>query len=437
MIYSAFEALILALFASAAATPTFRIIYNSGADGLNEVLPQFFFASAGGQQVFTITSRGAVTVVATPPSGYFIEGPPVLAANGRAYSFVTAMQRSSLEVYSVTRHPSSLRTYPAQSFAPGFALGLPDGKILARAGVPSSGSSYLAEGELDGTITPIYQFPSGEVLVSVPIYGSNGNYYGVSWAPNPDGASYVFQVTPAGVLTKLASLPNASFDSGDFGSLIQAAGGVFYGTTALGGANNYGTAYQVTPAGQYTLLYSFVKGHSAYPSMMILGSDGNFYGTTSGLQHGLPYSEGEIFRLTMSGQYTTLHTFKFSDGACSCWLMQASDGILYGIAVGGGSTGGGTIWAYDAGLPKPAPQALSFHPAKGSVGTKVRIWGYNLLAASVQFNGVAATDPDNAGPNYVYGPGWGYQWPHYRDDARWHQHHSGEFPGAVTCRVGA
>jgi hypothetical protein len=36
------------------------------------------------------------------------------------------------------------------------------------------------------------------------------------------------------------------------------------------------------------------------------------------------------------------------------------------------------------------------------VGTKIRIWGYNLLSASVQFNGVASTAVTNSGPNYVY-----------------------------------
>jgi hypothetical protein len=32
----------------------------------------------------------------------------------------------------------------------------------------------------------------------------------------------------------------------------------------------------------------------------------------------------------------------------------------------------------------------------------VRIWGYNLFGASVQFNGVAAERVVNGGPNYVF-----------------------------------
>ena len=45
---------------------------------------------------------------------------------------------------------------------------------------------------------------------------------------------------------------------------------------------------------------------------------------------------------------------------------------------------------------------LSFTPAAGPVGKQVRIWGYNMLKATVSFNGVAATTVHNSGPNYVY-----------------------------------
>jgi hypothetical protein len=72
------------------------------------------------------------------------------------------------------------------------------------------------------------------------------------------------------------------------------------------------------------------------------------------------------------------------------------------VALTRGSTGGGTIFAVDLGLPKPAPQALRFHPERGPAGTKVRIWGYNLLESSVQFNSVSAASLDQSGPNYVW-----------------------------------
>jgi hypothetical protein len=107
--------------------------------------------------------------------------------------------------------------------------------------------------------------------------------------------------------------------------------------------------------------------------------------------------------LTKSGEYTVLHTMnQIQDGQCACQLTQGSDGIIYGSASGGGIYGAGDIFALDAELPKPAPKAQYFHPSSGAVGTQVRIWGQNLLSASVEFNGVAAMAVSNSGPNYVW-----------------------------------
>jgi uncharacterized repeat protein (TIGR03803 family) len=82
--------------------------------------------------------------------------------------------------------------------------------------------------------------------------------------------------------------------------------------------------------------------------------------------------------------------------------LQGSDGKLYGMAQGGGPHGDGVFFALDAGLPAPKPQALEFSPASGAVGTKVRIWGRNLLQASAQFNGATAAGVYSSGPNYVW-----------------------------------
>jgi uncharacterized repeat protein (TIGR03803 family) len=235
-----------------------------------------------------------------------------------------------------------------------------------------------------------------------PIYAPDGNYYGVSWANKGPhaGAGYIFRVAPAGAPSKIVDLPKGSFGSGHSGSFFQGADGNFYGTTAAGGTTGGGTLYRVTPAGRYSVIYSFGTGVNSRPGTTFQASDGNFYGVTRGA--GGPSSAGEIFQITQAGRYTGLHLLKGNDGVCPCWLMQASDGILYGTAVAGGRSGIGTVFALDAGLPKPAPRALSFTPQSGTAGKQVRIWGYNLLAASVQFNGTAAAVVSNAGSNYVW-----------------------------------
>ena len=82
--------------------------------------------------------------------------------------------------------------------------------------------------------------------------------------------------------------------------------------------------------------------------------------------------------------------------------MLGSDGIIYGTAQGAGGTGAGAVFALDVGMPKPRPWAKEFGPQSGRAGTRVRIWGSNLLSATVQFNGVAAVAVSNSGPNYVW-----------------------------------
>ena len=62
----------------------------------------------------------------------------------------------------------------------------------------------------------------------------------------------------------------------------------------------------------------------------------------------------------------------------------------------------GGVFSLDVGLPAPEPQPQEFHPETGAAGTKVRIWGNNLLSPSVQFNGVAASEVTSSGPNYVW-----------------------------------
>jgi hypothetical protein len=278
-----------------------------------------------------------------------------------------------------------------------FTQNLPDGMLLGIAGTLSSTPTwYLAKCDLQGNVTTTYQFPAGETLPHTAIYGSDGNYYGVSVVLQ-NASGYVYRVTPSGSLTKLVSFPNNSFVGlGNYLPLLQASDGNLYGVTPSGSAKQTATFYKLTLGGQYTLLHAFPAGANSEPTALLEASDGNFYGSTLGVG-------SQLIRLTKSGEYTVLHTMnQIQDGQCACQLTQGSDGIIYGSASGGGIYGAGDIFALDAELPKPAPKAQYFHPSSGAVGTQVRIWGQNLLSASVEFNGVAAMAVSNSGPNYVW-----------------------------------
>jgi hypothetical protein len=106
--------------------------------------------------------------------------------------------------------------------------------------------------------------------------------------------------------------------------------------------------------------------------------------------------------MSKSGSYAVIYDMSAADGLPPCWLVQGSDANIYGIAHAGGTTGSGTLFALSVGLAMPAPRAPRFNPRSGPPGTKVLIWGSNLLSASVQFNGIPAASGSNSGSNYVW-----------------------------------
>ena len=201
-----------------------------------------------------------------------------------------------------------------------------------------------------GTLTTLYTFGNNSTDGIIPsvglIQGSDGNLYGTTYFGGAHGFGTVFKVTPGGTETVLYSFAGGNDGEHPYAGVIQGSDGNFYGTTYQGGASGYGTVFKLTPSGIETVLYTFAGGSSdgAYPEAgVIQGSDGNFYGST--LQGGAS-GLGLVFKLTPSGTETILHAFAgASDGANpTANLVLGSDGNLYGSTSAGGSSGDGTLF---------------------------------------------------------------------------------------------
>ena len=222
-----------------------------------------------------------------------------------------------------------------------------------------------------GTLTTIYNFCSqancadgGQPLAGL-VQGTDGSFYGTTQNGGARNKGNVLEITTSGTLTVLWSFCSqancADGNSSDAG-LVQGTDGNFYGVAVLGGANNLGTVFKITPAGSLTTLYSFDGVHGAIPQgSLIQATDGNFYGTT---QNGGANSKGNIFEITPGGSLTSLYSFcslpQCDDGDSPFGgLVQATNGNLYGTTPQGGSTGGyGTVFS----LTGPAPTAVQFVP---------------------------------------------------------------------------
>jgi uncharacterized repeat protein (TIGR03803 family) len=157
------------------------------------------------------------------------------------------------------------------------------------------------------------------------VQGSDGNFYGTATrgGSGTGGGGVVFRISPGGSYTNLYSFPGYSHDGySPIGALVQGSDGNFYGTTGSGGTNSYGTVFRISPSGSYTNLHSFAGGYyygnneGRNPQApLVQGSDGNFYGTTTG-GGGTANGAGTVFRIGPSGSYTTLYSFSNSPGWC-------------------------------------------------------------------------------------------------------------------------
>jgi uncharacterized repeat protein (TIGR03803 family) len=151
-----------------------------------------------------------------------------------------------------------------------------------------------------------------------------------------------------------------------YGGLMQATNGAYYGATSQGGANCYssgeegcGSIFRITPAGNLTTIYSFCTQPSCADGVapfvgLIQATNGYLYGTAAqegvcnGPQ-GASQGAGVVFRVSLAGHFTVLHTFcptiTPDDGASPFGsLIQASNGDLYGTTEEGGANGQGTVF---------------------------------------------------------------------------------------------
>jgi uncharacterized repeat protein (TIGR03803 family) len=329
-----------------------------------------------------------------------------------------------------------------------------EGGIFGSCGLNSCGTIFKITPQ--GGLTILHSFDStGGAYPSAPLIQSkDGNFYGSTIEGGSRGnGGTIFEISPRGDMVTLYSF-NSSASVGPYGALLQTNDGNLYGVTIGGGASDDGMVYQLSPNGTFATLYSFcgvvgcADGSFPYTGM-IQGTDGNLYGTTS---EGGFSNFGTVFKITLDGILTTLHSFAGSDGqAPVSSLIQATDGELYGTAgaggyrqsicshlggcgilfeitpsgtfgslhffnltAGSGPDGGlvqgtngnffgttnqrcstdkctygcGTVFTFDAALGA----FVESLPTSGVVGAAIKILGTNLTGAtSVTFNGTAAT----------------------------------------------
>jgi uncharacterized repeat protein (TIGR03803 family) len=139
-------------------------------------------------------------------------------------------------------------------------------------------------------------------------------------------------------------------------SLVRDSTGTLYSTTTAGGASSAGTVFRLSTARKLTVLHSFTGSpDGASPSGgLVRDSSGNLCGTTydggtGGCNDGFGVGCGTIFEITSAGQESVLYSFLGTpdgSGPQESAMLPDSAGNLYGATVAGGTYGCGTVFKY-------------------------------------------------------------------------------------------
>lgn len=234
-----------------------------------------------------------------------------------------------------------------------------DGNLYGTAfGGGNNGGGTVFRATPKGVATALYNFcefnrcPGGdEPEIAVP--APDGNLYGITYQFGLYNRGTAFKINSQKqfkVIYRFCAVRTTECLDGSLpNSLIVGTDGNLYGTTEQGGEGNFscGTVFKLTPGGVLTTLYSFCNpGTDASPSHLIQASDGNFYGTTQG-------GFGSIFKITPEGMLTTLYRFctqsltLCTGGWMPTGLTQGTDGNFYGATCNGGTAaapGDGTLY---------------------------------------------------------------------------------------------
>jgi uncharacterized repeat protein (TIGR03803 family) len=275
-----------------------------------------------------------------------------------------------------------------------------------------SGCGSIFEVSPSGALGRLYSFcshdncASGEIPLAGLLLASDGNAYGTSWYggssgfPCPQGCGTIYKIAKSAVtvLYNFCAQANCADGGSPYAALIEGSDGNFYGTTSVYGPFSGGTIFKITPTGQLTTIYSFCQQQfgcldGEYPNAgVIQSSDGNLYGTT---YYGGTNGWGTVFKVTPKGTLTVLHSFAGTPtegGYPSAGLVQGADGNFYGTTLHGAAStcfeGCGTVFKIT-----PSGVFTTLHTFAGPEGS---LPGASLIQATdTHFYGTTTGGGDN------------------------------------------
>lgn len=208
-------------------------------------------------------------------------------------------------------------------------------------------------------------FPGDGFHPNAGLLPAHPGLYGVTRDGGSTGRGTVFQLTPPPgggtewvetILYSFTALPDGAFPSSE---VTRDEEGNLYGTTLLGGTNNFGAVYRLSPQGSVwgeSVIFSFSGADGSSPfGRLLLDQTGALYGTTTGGGSG---QAGTVYKLTPpsqpGGQWTHSVLYNFTGardgGSPFAGVIFDRKGRLFGTASTGGNgrpNPGGVVFRLD------------------------------------------------------------------------------------------
>jgi uncharacterized repeat protein (TIGR03803 family) len=307
---------------------------------------------------------GAIAVAFNGANGANPSGNLVQAPDSKIYGTTTAGGNYNHGVlfsydpasnsYRVVHHFDSV-----SGSSPRDLLMASDGKIYGTTEAGGTYNSATAEkgagimysyDPATGTFTKLFDFRGiyGEAPQGL-MQGSDNKLYGMTRQGGWNNTGVLFSYEPgATTITRLHDFDDATGTLPTNCKLMQAANHKLYGLTTWGGSNNMGTIFSYDIASAvFAKLYDFNGINGSYPSCTLLqANNGVLYGVTL---YGGANGDGVIFKYNINTTtYGDLYDFNGAQGAVPFGsLIQGSDNLLYGMTTQGGTNGTGVIYNYD------------------------------------------------------------------------------------------
>jgi len=299
--------------------------------------------------IFKITRNGKLTTL----YNFRYPGGRGLPGKDGGYPMAPPVQGVSRDFYGTTEHPNSIY-----------------------------GTVYKITSS--GTFTSLDLFP--QPPLAALLLGKDRNFYGTT---SPIGGyGNIFKMTSTGGVTVLYSFDGTHGRAPGYGALIQGSDGDFYGTTMQGGSHDAGVVFKLRPGGALTVLHAFLDPtypHDGYLPWggLVQASDGNLYGVTYYGGTGGSSGLGVLFQITPAGNYSII--YNFTEVRPISKLMQHTNGKFYGLTPLGGPHG--VVYSLDLGL---GPFVRTVRTSE-KTGKTVGILGGGLAGTTgVSFNGTSA-----------------------------------------------